>query len=95
MFGGGVGVATGVLTVIYPGSIALTLVYVIGAWAIIIGILKIAAAIRLRNVITPLVYAFGFHAILAGIAQISLGVRLRGMGQALQPQTQQAASPSR
>jgi uncharacterized membrane protein HdeD (DUF308 family) len=42
-----------------------------------------------------LVYLFGFFAILAGIAQISLGFRLRGLGETLQPRTQQATSPSR
>lgn len=51
VLGGVVGIATGVLTFVQPAAMALALVYVIGAWAIVTGILEIAAAIRLRNVI--------------------------------------------
>jgi uncharacterized membrane protein HdeD (DUF308 family) len=52
VLGGGVGIATGVLTFVQPAAMALALVYVIGAWAIVTGILEIAAAIRLRDVIS-------------------------------------------
>jgi len=52
VLGGVVGIATGVLTFVQPAAMALALVYVIGAWAIVTGILEIAAAIRLRNVIS-------------------------------------------
>src|SRR5258708_2163653 len=52
VLGGVVGIATGVLTYARPAARALALVYVIGAWAIVTGILEIAAAIRLRKVIT-------------------------------------------
>ena len=64
VLGGAVGIATGVLTFIYPGAMALALVYVIGAWAIITGILEIAAAIRLRNVITH-EWLMGFGGVLS------------------------------
>ena len=66
VLGGVVGIATGVLTFIYPGAMALALVYVIGAWAIITGILEMAAAIRLRNVITS-EWLMGFSGVLSTI----------------------------
>ncbi len=52
VLGGVVGIATGVLTFVQPAAMALALVYVIGAWAVVTGILEIVAAIRLRKVIT-------------------------------------------
>jgi uncharacterized membrane protein HdeD (DUF308 family) len=52
VLGGIVGLATGALTFAQPQAMALALVYVVGAWAIVIGILTIVAAIRLRQVIT-------------------------------------------
>ena len=69
VLGGVVGMATGVLTFIFPGAMALALVYVIGAWAIITGIFEIAAAIRLRNVITS-EWLMGF----SGVLSIIFGV---------------------
>jgi uncharacterized membrane protein HdeD (DUF308 family) len=48
---GVLGIAAGVLTVIWPGATALALIFFIGAWAVVTGVLEIAAAIRLRRVI--------------------------------------------
>jgi uncharacterized membrane protein HdeD (DUF308 family) len=44
-----VGIAAGVLAVIWPGVTALALVIFIGAWAIVTGIFEIFAAIKLRK----------------------------------------------
>jgi uncharacterized membrane protein HdeD (DUF308 family) len=48
---GVLGIAAGVLTVIWPAGTALALIFFIGAWAVVTGVLEIAAAIRLRRVI--------------------------------------------
>jgi uncharacterized membrane protein HdeD (DUF308 family) len=47
-----VGIATGVVTFVQPRTTALAIVYLIAAWAIVTGGLQIAAAVRLRKVIT-------------------------------------------
>ena len=44
-----VGILAGFTALFYPGITAIALVYVIAAWAVVTGILEIAAAIRLRR----------------------------------------------
>jgi uncharacterized membrane protein HdeD (DUF308 family) len=48
---GVLGIAAGVLTLIWPGLTALALIFFIGAWAVVTGAFEVAAAIRLRKVI--------------------------------------------
>jgi uncharacterized membrane protein HdeD (DUF308 family) len=47
-----VGIAAGVLTFARPDAVGLALVYVVGAWAIVTGVLQIGAAIQLRDVVS-------------------------------------------
>ena len=68
---GVMGVAVGVLTFVWPDITALALLYLIAAWALVTGGLEIAAAIRLRKVITG-----EWLLVLTGIASVALGVIL-------------------
>jgi uncharacterized membrane protein HdeD (DUF308 family) len=43
------GVVAGVLTFFYPGITTLSLLWVIAAWAIVTGVIEIAAAVKLRR----------------------------------------------
>jgi uncharacterized membrane protein HdeD (DUF308 family) len=46
------GIAAGIVTFFYPGITALSLVIVIGFWAIVTGAVEVAAAIKLRKELT-------------------------------------------
>ncbi len=65
------GIALGVLTLLWPGTTATVLLYFIAAWAIVTGVLEIAAAIGLRKVIQG-----EWMMILAGAASVLFGVLL-------------------
>jgi uncharacterized membrane protein HdeD (DUF308 family) len=66
-----VGIGIGVLTITRPAQTALVLLYYVGIWAILTGILEIVAAVRLRKEITG-----EFWLGLAGVLSIAFGVLL-------------------
>jgi uncharacterized membrane protein HdeD (DUF308 family) len=68
---GVVGVAAGLATLLWPGTTALVLLYVIAAWALVIGVLFMVAAIRLRQEIQG-EWLLG----LAGLVSVIFGVLL-------------------
>jgi len=66
-----VGIGAGVVTLLLPGITAIALLFVIAAWALVGGALQVAAAIRLRKVITG-----EWLLALSGVLSIALGVLL-------------------
>jgi uncharacterized membrane protein HdeD (DUF308 family) len=51
IFEGVAGVAAGVITLVWPDITALAILYIIAAWAIVMGVFRIVGAIGLRKVI--------------------------------------------
>jgi uncharacterized membrane protein HdeD (DUF308 family) len=68
---GVIGLGAAAVAFLYPGLTAVTLVYLIAAWAIATGILEIVAAIRLRAEIKG-----EFWLGLAGLASVAFGLLL-------------------
>jgi uncharacterized membrane protein HdeD (DUF308 family) len=71
LLGGIAGIIVGVLTFVWPAITALVLLYLIAAWAIVTGILEIAAAFSRR-----LPIAHEWTLVLAGILSVLFGVLL-------------------
>ena len=65
------GIAAGVIAFVWPGAAALAFLSIIAAWAILVGILQIVAAIRLRQEIEN-EWSLG----LGGLASVISGVLL-------------------
>lgn len=66
---GVLGVGAAIVTWVWPQITALSLLYVIAVWAIVSGALQIAAAIRMRKIITN-----EFWLALAGIGSVVFGL---------------------
>ena len=69
--GGLAGIIVGVVTLAWPGLTALALLYLIGAWALVTGIVQVSAAILLRKEIRR-----EWLLALSGIVSVIFGVLL-------------------
>ena len=67
-------IAAAAVTVFYPGITALSLVLVIAAWAIVTGVLEIAAGIKLRHLLSG-----SWVLVLSGALSVVFGVLLIAM----------------
>jgi uncharacterized membrane protein HdeD (DUF308 family) len=74
LFEGVAGIAAGIVALVWPGMTALVLIYLMAVWAIVTGIFEIAAAVRLRHLISG-EWLLG----LGGVLSVLLGVLLLAM----------------
>lgn len=65
------GLLAGIVTFLNPLGTAVALVYLVGAWALITGVMEIVAAVQLRRVIHG-----EFWLVVAGIVSVALGLAL-------------------
>jgi uncharacterized membrane protein HdeD (DUF308 family) len=72
IFEGVAGVIAGIIAIVWPGITALALLYVIAAWAIITGVIRIMAALQLRREIANewLLVATGALSVVFGIVLV-------------------------
>jgi uncharacterized membrane protein HdeD (DUF308 family) len=68
---GVLGIAAGIVTFMWPGITAIVLLYIIAFWAIVAGVMQIAAAIRMRREIEG-----EWLWILSGVCTVVLGALL-------------------
>ncbi len=71
LFGGILGVTAGVATYVWPAMTAVVLLAIIATWAILMGIVEIAVAIRLRKMISG-----EWVMVLSGLVAIAFGMLL-------------------
>ena len=71
LFGGVLGIITGIVTFMWPGITAMALLAIIAAWALLTGITEIVVAIRLRKEISG-----EWALILAGVLAVAFGLFL-------------------
>ncbi|MER6032203.1 HdeD family acid-resistance protein [Streptomyces sp. NPDC001851] len=67
--GGILGIAAGLITITWPGVTALALVTLVGAWAVITGIMEVWAAVRFRRELHHewLLFLAGAASVIAGV----------------------------